>query len=207
MRLAICGVKGIGKTKLVDSFLKNWNTYEKSDYSKVEKIIATKDLNDLEVQREILDAMTDVAMNHTKSANVLHDSCTIDALCNAFYCAAKNTEMKQSDIDLFIQRVIMLAKQSLHFYDIVFYLPFNTKYKESAKPEDQVKLDEIDNFYMALQDTYKKNIDWVFPFKDPDGSPPMIEIFGNDAERLELMKLYVNPDGLAYSKEESLLNV
>ena len=208
MRLAICGVEGMGKTSLIDKILKNWKDYQKSDYSKVNDIIKTKNLSDLQVQRDILDAMTDVAMTYTKSDNVLHDSCTIDALCHAFYLAAKNTEMKESDIEMFIQRIIMLAKQSLHFYDIVFYLPHNTKYNnKETDPKDIAKLLELDNFYMALQDTYAKNIDWVFPFKDADGAPPMIEVFGSEIERLELIKLYVNPDGLAYSKDESLLSI
>ena len=60
----------------------------------------------------------------------------------------------------------------------------------------------MDNIFSAIFRTYFDQQGPFFKFED---CPAVIELFGNPEERIEILKLYVNKDGVAYGEEDSLV--
>jgi hypothetical protein len=199
MRIALCGVRQNDTNEFISQLIKEWPMYEIVEVKP--EINLNKDLTypDNETlankQYKLLNDRIDKAMEFNKTKNILHTYSTLDSLVSIFWNASKGNE--EFD-DLFIQRAIMLAKQSMTFYDVIFYLCLSNKQEGNTDTE-------FDNFYSVILETYTKNKPWIFPFNEPSGSPPMIEIFGNVQEKIQMMKLYINTDGQAYCAEDSLI--
>ena len=47
----------------------------------------------------------------------------------------------------------------------------------------------------------------IFPLRDVDGSPAVIELYGNREQRIQMVKLYLNELGRTYSSEQSLIQL
>ena len=148
-------------------------------------------------------------MNRTKKDDVLYSVCTLDLLCQAFWDVAKATypisevgkSTKEQDDDLLMQKLFQLVRQSMHFYDVILYIPCT---KDKA-PETEHEA-EINNFMNAVHESYTAQKDWVFPFKDVNGTPAVIELTGTAEENSTMVKLYLNPEGREYSKDDSLVS-
>ena len=192
MRIGICGIKQSDTTDLIEGFRKIWPSY-KIDAG----ALVLFDEMTAEVQYKQLNERIDKAMLYNKTKNVLHLNTSLDSLANIFWGAAK--EIEGFD-DHMIQKGIHLTRQSMTFYDVLFYLPITDKTYTEEKGL------ELDNFYNVILESYATGKKWIFPFDDVNGTPPMIEIFGNVEEKLEMIKLYVNIDGESYSSKDSLIN-
>tara|TARA_R110000822_G_scaffold1158_1_gene5168 strand:- start:771 stop:1472 length:702 start_codon:yes stop_codon:yes gene_type:complete len=209
MRIAVVGAANQGKSTFVNDFLENWPMYKKGEGNyrnliKAKKLQTNKTGN-AESQALILNSIMDEAMEYEKSDFVIHDRCVLDNLVYTMWLASKETGGVD---DAFVNKSLALAKQGLHFYDIILYFPILEKYKiepeeREGRETDNVYNEEIDNFFKAIQQTYTDCDETVFEFSSPDGAPALIELFGGPRERIEMMKLYLDTDGDVFGKSAS----
>lgn len=200
----------MGKTTFINDFLKNWPSY-KSSGDTYRALIKEKNLTlnkqgNKESQSVILDCLLDSAMKYKKTDNVIHDRGTVDNLVYTLWLKAK----EKGDIDdTFLQKSFQLVKQSMFFYDVIFYIPYDissvVEEKRENRETDKEYNAELDNFFKTIGSMYYNKSTALFPFNDPSGVPAFIEIFGSPLERIELAKLYIDPDGNEFGEKDSLL--
>lgn len=209
MRICVSGCGGVGKSTFIEDFLKNWKSY-KSSGETYRSLINEKNLTlnregNKESQNIILECLLDEAMKYSRSDNIIHNRGTIDNLVYSLWLKAKD----KGDIDdIFIQKTFQLVKQSMFFYDVIFYIPYDdhmyTEERENRETDKEYN-SELDNFFKAINAMYYEKNTHVFPFDSEEGVPALIEIFGNRQERIELAKLYIDPDGKEYGENDSLI--
>ena len=211
MKICISGCQNIGKSTLIEEFLKQWPMYKKADnsYREIAKKNTKVKLNtegDEESQAIIRDALIDQAINHTKDENVIFDRCVLDNLVYSLWLNAKG---KVSD--LFIEKQIPIFKESIKLYDIIFFIPKLKDYdipivpdKDGQRCLDPVFQEETDNIFKAIMmDYWKQDRRVFFPKED---CAAVIDIpVGPIQDRLNVIKLYVKNDGDCYQEEDSLL--
>ena len=198
MRIGFCGVKQADQNEFIAEFRKLWPSYT-IDVGKITTELPNENIELSKIEYDILNNRIDRAMEYNKNKNVIHLNTTLESLTEIFWNASK--DIKGFD-DLMIQKAIMLARQSMTFYDVLFYTPIMAN---ETTPVDEKSV-ELDNFYSAILETYTTGKRWIFPFDDAGGSCPMIEIFGTIPEKIEMIKLYINPDGASYSEKDSLIS-
>jgi len=205
------GAQNLGKSTLIEEMLKVWPSYKKADnsYREVAKNDPRVKLNQggtEESQVIIRDALIDQAISHSKDENVIFDRCILD---NFVYSLWLNAKGKVSD--LFIEKQIPILKESLKFYDIIFFIPKLEHYdipivpdKDGQRALDPIFQSEIDNLFKAVMTDYWKQGNRTF-FPNDD-CPAVIDIpVGPIEDRINLIKLYVKPDGNCFGEEDSLL--
>lgn len=210
MRICVSGAASMGKTTFINDFLKNWPSYKSSgktyrDLIKDKKLTLNKE-GTKESQEIILNALLDEAMKYKTTDNIIHDRGTIDNLVYSLWLRAKE---KGNVDDLFIQRTFQLVKNSMFFYDVIFYIPYDDKFQNIEERDnretDKSYNQELDNFFKAINEMYYNKNTNLFPFNDEGGVPALIEIFGSRKERLEIAKLYIAPDGNQFTEGDSLI--
>jgi len=209
MRIAVCGTANQGKSTFINDFIKTWPMYKRSA-GKYRQLIKDQNLvinknGDKNSQQIILDSLIDEAMEYKNTDYVIHDRCCLDNLSYTFWLGAHDLGEIN---DTFIQKSILLTRQALHFYDIIFYIPKLEKYAIKTEEREQREISEeyiteIDNFFRVIHDTYIEGKETIFEFSSPDGAPAMIEIFGNPEERIQMVKLYLDEDGQTLGKKSS----
>jgi len=207
MKIAVIGTQCIGKTTYVNDFLKKWPMYSKPEKS-YRDVIKEKNLNknengDEESQKVILDCLVDQAIESSKKDFVIMDRCVLD---NLAYTAWLNADGKVSDE--FFEKTRLIVKETLKFYDILFFLPItkfsNIKIEDDGlRSIDEAYRQEVDALFKVFQISYNKADGRVFPTED---SPAMIEIYGNPQERITLTEMYIQPNGTPYGEENSLMS-
>jgi GTPase SAR1 family protein len=212
MKIAIIGSQCTGKTTYIQDFLKNWPTYKLCPKPRYSELIKEKNLKlnedgTEESQRIILNSLADQVIYTPKTENTIFDRSVLD---NLVYTMWLNEKGKVSDA--FVRETIKIVKETLVFYDILFFLPIS---KQSPIPfelgenrsNDPTYREEIDNIFKALVMQYSIGDKTYFPFDHELGSPAVIDIFGNREERIALTKMYIQEDGSAYSEKDTLLTI
>jgi len=209
MRIAICGSACQGKSTLINDMIKNWPMYKKSDESyrqviKEEKLKINKEVNQ-DGQWKILNCLINDVQKTSKGEKIIFDRCPLDNLVYSLWSNGKGC----SDIDDdFIKKCIPLVRESIKFIDIIFFIPITkaapVKLEKKATREiDRLFIEEIDNIFKAI--SYQANQN-KSPFFDPADRPPIIEIFGNPEERVQMIKFYIGQDGDLIDSDESVLS-
>jgi len=210
MRICFSGAQNTGKSTVINDFLKTWTMYEKAtesyrDKAKKNPTLKLNQEGDKESQVIIRDSLIDTAQLYDKESNVLFDRCVFDNLAYSLWLNAKG----KVD-DLFIRQQIPIIKNTMEFYDIIFFIPILDAYPvEIVKSEDGLRdLDpifrqEIDYIMKALITDYRSKERKFFPNED---CPGIVEIYGNREERIEMIKLYVAETGKMYGEDQSLLS-
>lgn len=210
MRIGVIGTACMGKSTFIQDFITNWPSYKLCEKPRYSELIKDKNLSlnengTEESQKIILNSLIDQAMYSSKESNIIFDRSVLD---NLVYSMWLNASGKVTD--KFIEENIKLVKESLVFYDILFFLPI-TKFspikfeeKENRSGSAQYR-EEIDHIFKALVHQYNNGSRAYFPFDHKSGCPAIIEIYGNREERIELAKMYIQPDGSQFKEEQSLL--
>jgi hypothetical protein len=219
MRIALCGTTNQNIVGFVNDFLKKYPLYKKSKNS-FNQVLEKKNIkisNNIS-QNIILNTLIDELIETPKDSNVIFDVSLLDNLVLSMWL---NTQGITSD--QFINTSLALIKQSLHFYDIIFYFPNIAKYtpknelldtvtdstmKENLLNNESFYL-ETGNFYAAIYDLYLAGNEKLFEFSAIDGCPAMIEIFGTPEERILQTALYLDKNGqpLGKSPTDTLLTL
>ena len=108
-------------------------------------------------------------------------------------------EKSDNNIDeKFVESCIPLVRESLRDLDIIFFVPI-TKVAPVEVVEDETRdteqhiIEEIDYIFKAVHRDHEHN-----PKTNlfvADDKPPIIEVFGNRRERVEIIKLYIDAEG------------
>ena len=210
MRIAFSGSQGQGKTTVVNDFLKAWPNYRRSAESHRElvktKTIPVNKLVTAAGQWDILQCLISDVQGLRNSDNVVFDRCALDNIVYSLWAAGTNS----SDIDSeFIGKCAELVKEYMRKIDIIFFLPI-TKVApvkleaREGRDIDPVYVAEIDNIFKAIA---KSHSEGKCPFFNHDDAPPIIEIYGSPAERIELIKLYVDSAGGSVETTSSILSL
>jgi nicotinamide riboside kinase len=203
MRIAISGTACQGKSTLVKDFLEQWPSYTTPEKT-YRDIIAENNLEhssktNKKTQRKILDFQIEEQQKYRRGDNVIFDRCPLDNLVYSMWAC----EQEGNDIDEeFVSSCIPLVRESFRDLDIIFFVPI-TKVAPIGIVEDGIRdtsqqiIEEIDNIFKAVhrdhEENPKTNIFIV------DDKPPIIEVFGNRRERIEILKLYIDAEGDAMS--------
>lgn len=209
MRIAVCGTQCIGKTTFVNDFLNTWSMYKKGQktYRKmIDSGLVHSQQGTEDSQRAILNAIIDDIQQCTDEF-VIYDRCPLD---NLIYTLWLNTRELVSDE--FVRETISIVRESLSYFDMVFFLPI-TKHSPVLIENNGVRdidvdyRNEIDVLFKTLMAAYTKGSKVYFPIDTDEGCPALIEIYGNKEERIALAKMYITETGKCYGEEDSLLNV
>ncbi len=202
MRTSITGPFYQENLKLTNEYVKNWNKFKISEKSlEIYNKIST--ISDKDNLYKLLNECIDDVMSYKKTDYVIFPINVIDILLKFFILKSKDDNFAD---DLLIQKVIQLTKQALHFYDIIYFVPYLEKYNNIVLDDEiYVYIKELNNFYLEVQESYTNMKKWLFDFGSVDGVAALIEIFGNIDEQIQMLKLYQNNDGEPYGSSDSLL--
>tara|TARA_R100000008_G_C3587463_1_gene173654 strand:+ start:6162 stop:6920 length:759 start_codon:yes stop_codon:yes gene_type:complete len=199
MRIAISGTACQGKTTLIKDFLEQWPSYTtpKKTYRDIikENDLEHSSKTNKKTQKKILDFMIKEQKKYRSSDNVIFDRCPLDNLVYSMWA----TEQTELDIDDdFVQECIPLVRESFRDLDIIFFTPI-TKVAPVELTEDDLRdtnlkvIEEVDNIFKAMHREYMNNDSSVFFIKDD--KPGIIEVFGSQRERIQILKLYIDAEG------------
>ena len=198
MRIAISGTVNIGKQKLIKDFLKAWPGYTTPAKTYTDLLVKNEDGNVVvskDTQEKILNFMIDQLQESSKEDNVVYNGCLLDNLVHSM----RGFDKEDVDIDdSFVRKSIQLVKESMVYYDIIFFVPV-TKVSPIKVEDDGTEetnpfhIKEIDSIFKAIEKDWNTNPEC--PFCKMGDRPAMIEIFGNDFERVQMIKLYLDVDG------------
>lgn len=203
--IAVSGTQGIGKSTFIGDFLENWSNYSLPEKS-YRDILKSKNLPNnkktcKETQTAILDSMWEVIepldRNHV---NIIMDRCPLDALVYMLWAYENNV----GDFDdEYCASYISRVRDMLSKFDAFFFIPItkhNVEYGEKELRDIDPKYrQEIDAIFKGL---VKLQINGDNTFFRKNDCGPIIEIFGNPQERVEMAKLYLKPDGSFYGEED-----
>lgn len=200
MRIAISGAQCMGKSTLIKDFLNEWPTYKTPEKTYrdalVEKNLPHSSKTTKESQKTILDFMVKQLEETRKGDKIVFDRCPLDSLVYSMWAYHHSA----SDIDFdFIKKCIPVVRDALKYIDIIFYIPITRAAKtpdiidDGMRDVDPIMRNEIDNlfkvFAMENRDNPKSN------YFHSDDRPPIIEVFGERNERIQIMKLYLDAEG------------
>lgn len=210
MRIAVCGPQNIGKTTFINDFIETFPMYSTPDrtYRDIikENNLDCNKLTTQDTQEQIRDLMLDQAMNYTSASNIIHDRCVLD---NVIYSLWKNDQDNTVITDGFIHNSLQMCREACKFYDIIFFLPktkHNVDIEEAELREtDEQFRDEIDLLFKAAVTTYHKGESVFFDMND---APAIIEVFGDEETRINIVKMYLDTEtGDIIKPDESLLEL
>lgn len=208
MRIAFIGAQNVGKSTLIDEFIKQWPMYKKPTKSYrdfiTESNIKLNKEGDKESQKKILNALVDELQHATASGDkyLVFDRCPVDNIAYSLWHYAKGTSGINEE---FIIDTKTIAAISLKHLDAIFYVPLREEIPLTAKQNRDIDVtyrQEMDNIYRALVESYEKNTGAFFPTED---CPPLITLDGPPDMRLPQMKLYIKENGNCYGEEDGSL--
>jgi predicted ATPase len=207
MRICVSGAQGLGKSTFIQDFLKEWPMYSTPlktyrDLVKKKKIKINKNGN-AKSQLAILNYHIDEIQKYTKDDNVILDRGVLDPLIFSLWLYEKGKGISDDEIE----DMLKLTKMTMPLYDIIFIVPLLKKTPIKMVPDefrdtDEVYQQEINNIFMAAEQSYFKHGNIIFPLKD---CPAIISLSGSREERIALAKFYVGKDGGPFGEEESLI--
>lgn len=197
MRIAISGTSNIGKQQFKRLLLKTFPQYEtpETTYKHVIEAIYQKskteerETSGADIQWNILNYMIDTFQKYDRDDKVVFDGCPLDNIIYSLYIMEKAPDL--CDIDSkFIDNCLPVVRESMKYIDIIFLLPI-TKADKSERKFSTEDI-ELNNLYDAL---HKQYLQGVCKFLPKDDQPAIIEVFGNDTQRLQMVKLYLDDSG------------
>lgn len=210
MKIAVSGTQCIGKSTFVDDFKDKWSMYKSParTYRDVirEKKLEINQLGTEESQRAILNALVDEVTEAKSDEHIIFNRCVLD---NLVYTMFLNAMEKVPD--KFVKETIDIVRETLVFFDIVFFCPItklspvNIQQAEQRDIDPQFR-DTVDVFFKSLMNAYNKHSTVYFPFDHDLGCPAIIEIFGSPEERIQLAQFYINDKGDIYGEDDTLID-
>jgi len=208
MKIAFIGAQGVGKSTLIEEFIKRWPMYKKPektyrDIIKEKGLVINKEATK-DTQKIILNALVDEVQeaNASEDKFLVFDRCVVDNIAYSLWHHGKNSDVFTSEFIIDCQAI---AAMTLKSFDIIFYVPARKEIplvaKENRETEELFQ-EEMDNIFAALFASYEKNTGAFFPKED---CPAVIKLDGPPDMRLPQIKLYVKDNGGCYGEEDGSL--
>lgn len=199
MRIAICGALGV--EELSKQFLERWPMYETSKAIEQDYKIPTEpDKKWVKKTLKEIDDICDVVMSQKKDANILHVGSVLDPLAKFITYYTRFPEEDQNHLS----RTLKIIKTVMGFYDIIIYIPSKTKYVDYDNLPEISK--DIDTAFISFYAAWEAKNTTLFPFDEPVGSPTIIEVVGDENEKLETIGLYINKDGGIFTNADNMVD-
>lgn len=186
MRIAVSGTHFIGKTTLIEDFIKKHPEYrlEVEPYYKLQDE-ETIELS-LEPSLENLVAQLDYSIKQLNECasekNVIFDRCPIDFLAYA-KCALDQDSLDMDDSE--ISERLPEIKAALNTLDIIIFLPISSKNLIEYTEENPVYRKAADKCFKQI---YRDDIYDIFPRYN---HPKVIELVGDRLTRLQNLTNYL----------------
>jgi len=212
MRIAVSGTACQGKTTFIKDFIKEWPMYstpEKTyrDYINENNLPHSENTNQ-EAQWSILNHVVDTILESDKGDKIIYDRCPLDNLVYSLWAHEKGI----NDIDQkFIQKCIPVVRESLKFLDVIFFTPITNVspidiVDDGTRSVNKEHIEEIDHLFKGIEQQYFQNLK-ASPFLPSDDCPAIVEVFGNQQERIHLVRQYLDAEGdLMGDNSSSILN-
>ena len=207
-KIGIIGTQCIGKSTLIEDMILQWPQLSKPertyrDLVKEKKLPVNKD-GTKESQGLILDFLVEEARKNYGRKKMVFDRTPLDNLAYSFWLFEKG----KSDIDQdFLDKSIIKARNAISEYSVLFYLPLVEKNDVYISPKEQRDVDplyraEIDVFFDSFYRAWEARNTQLFNNED---TPPIIPIFGNPIERIQMIALYINEKCEFFGEKDSLI--
>ena len=216
MKIAVVGTQNIGKTTVINDFVKKWKDY-KVDMKSYRDIIVEKNLpinkeTTPDTQDTIMEFICESLEKNASEDKFIMDRSPYDALVYSIWANGKE---KEGFTDEFVQKQINIAREASKAYDIIFFIPIDERNDVKLKEDGVRDIDpdyraEIDNIFKGIFGFLRKDGEIhqhipFDPFFDVNDCPPVIPIYGDRNERIADISDYVNEDGEMYNEEGGVL--
>ncbi|MCD6039994.1 MAG: hypothetical protein K0S27_1394 [Gammaproteobacteria bacterium] len=186
MRIAVSGTHFIGKTTLIEDFLKRHPNYrgEKEAYYKLqdEKSMELSMEPSLDSLLEQLDYSIKQLNETAKERNVIFDRCPIDFIAYSMIALEQDSlDINDSEISERFDEI----KIALNTLDLILFLPL-TKENPIEYTEENPAYRKAANKY--FKKIYRDEVGDIFPRY---GYPKIIEISGDRAARIKKIESYL----------------
>lgn len=186
MRIAVSGTHFIGKSTLIDDFLKRHADYklEIEPYYKLEEE-KTMELSlepSLDSLLEQLDYSIQQLNEHANEPNIIFDRCPVDFLAYAMY------SLDQDDIDINdsdVSERFADIKAALNHLDLIVFLPIASGNSIEYSEENPAYRKAADKWFKKI---YRDDICDIFPRYN---HPKVIEIAGDRITRIKKLESYL----------------
>jgi len=207
MRIAFSGAACTGKTTTISAFLAKWPNYKSPETSYRTLISNNKHSKrtDKKIQRSILQFMVDQQKGYTLHDNIVYDRCGLDNVVYSLWCHDKGIKGFNKQ---YIDESIELVKESMRTLDIIFLSTRDLMgpiVNNNIREVDPEFVMETDNIFRAIYSQLLST--GASPFFPPHDSPGLIELKGTTEERIDLISMYITPEGSMYGEEQSLVNM
>jgi hypothetical protein len=186
MRIAVSGTHFIGKTTLIEDFLKKHPEYrcEKEAYYKLqdEKAMELSLEPSLDSLLEQLDYSIEQLNEAANEHNVIFDRCPIDFIAYSMI----NLEQDSVDInDSEVSERFPEIKNALNTLDLILFLPITRENSIEYTEENPAYRKAADKYFKKI---YRDDVCDIFPRY---GHPKIIEIWGDRASRIKKIESYL----------------
>ena len=185
MRIAISGTHFMGKSTLIEDFIKKHPnyTYEIEPYHKLqdEEMALSLEQN-LESFLEQLDYSIEQLNTHAHERNIIFDRCPIDFLAYALY------DLDQESIDIYGSEVSERfpdIKDALNHLDLIVFLPMTKENSIEYIEENPAYRKAIDQNFKKI---YRDDLLDICPNYD---HPQIVELWGDRLTRVKKLESYL----------------
>ena len=186
MRIAISGTHFMGKSTLIEDFLKKHPHY-KCELEPYYKLQDEKSMElSLEPSLDSLLEQLDYSINQLETCanknNIIFDRCPVDFLAYAM-CALDQDCININDSE--VSERFSDMKDALNHLDLIIFLPITKEHPIEYTEENPTYRDDADKNFKRI---YRDDICDIFP---KYGHPKIIEISGDRATRIKQLESYL----------------
>lgn len=186
MRIAVSGTHIMGKTTLIQDFIKVHSEYrhEIEPYYKLqdEESVELALEPSLDNLLEQLDYSIDQLNQYANESNIIFDRCPIDYIAYSM-CAIEQDLIDINDTE--IAERFQAVKEALDSLNIIIFLPITKEHSIEYTEENSAYRKAADRYFKKI---YRDDILDIFPSY---GHPKIVEIWGNRTLRLKKLESYI----------------
>ncbi len=185
MRIAVSGTHFMGKSTLIEDFIKKHPDYtcEIEPYYKLqdEKTMELSLEPSFDSLLEQLDYNIEQLNTHANERNIIYDRCPIDFIAYAM-CAADQDSVDINDSEM--SERFPEVKAALNHLDLIVFLPITKEHLIAYSEENPAYRKTADKCFKKI---YRDDIYDLFPRY---GHPKIIEIWGDRLTRIRKLESY-----------------
>lgn len=186
MRIAVSGTHFIGKSTLIDDFVKTHPNY-KSEVEAYHKLQDEKEMElslepSFESLIEQLGYSIEQLNRNSNERNIIFDRCPVDYIAYAM-CIAAQESIDINDTEI-VER-FSDVKEALDNLDMIVFLPITKEHLIEYTEENSTYRKNADKFFKQI---YRDDVYDIFPRY---GHPKIIEIWGDRLARVNKLESYL----------------
>ena len=186
MRIAVSGTHFMGKSTLIEDFIKDHPEY-KHEVEPYDQLQEVKEMElavepSLDSMLEELDYSIKQLNQYAKEPNIIYDRCPVDFIAYAM-CAIDQDSVDINDSE--IAERFDDVKEALNNLDLIVFLPMTKEHPIEFTEENPAYRKKADKYFKKL---YRDEVCDIFPRY---GHPRIIEISGDRLLRVKILESYL----------------